>query len=272
MSTSPKNFYIFTGKGGVGKTTAALFFAQYLHEQQKSVLYVTLSQQKLGDPSAQKPAQNNLSVPQLFLELEDCAQGYIQKKLGSSTIAQWVVRSAYFRALVNMLPGFGYLISTGKMLELIHESQDKLILVLDAPASGHALTMLEATKNFREIFQSGLVFEDTNKMIKKLYDPQHTCVRILSLPTELSLQEAIELKDSIATLAPIPTKIILNQLLASWGKAVTDLPEALRQKVSLEDEVCQAFASHIDGQLPLVVQSRLEEQYQALKPHLEQLV
>jgi anion-transporting ArsA/GET3 family ATPase len=272
MSNSLKNFYIFTGKGGVGKTTAALLFAQYLHEQQKDVLYVTLSQQKLGEASAQPPPKNTLKVPQLFLELEDCAQGYIQKKLGSSTIAQWVVRSAYFRALVNMLPGFGYLISMGKMLEIIHESQDKKILILDAPASGHALTMLEATKNFREIFQSGLVFEDTNKMIKKLYDPQHTCVRIITLPTELSLQEAIELKDSIRLLAPIPCKIFLNQLLASWGQAIADLPTALQKKVSLEEKVCQEYASHIDGNFPLVLETRLEDQFQTLKPYLEQLV
>jgi len=48
MSHLLKNFYIFTGKGGVGKTTAALLFAQYLHEQKNDVLYVSLSQQKLG--------------------------------------------------------------------------------------------------------------------------------------------------------------------------------------------------------------------------------
>ncbi len=272
MSQTSKNFYIFTGKGGVGKTTAALFFAQYMHEHQKDVLYVSLSQQKLGEASSMKPVKNALTVPQLHLELEDCAQGYIQKKLGSKTIAQWVVKSAYFRALVNMLPGFGYLISIGKMLEIIHESHDQKILVLDAPASGHALTMLEATKNFREIFQSGLVFEDTNKMIKKLYDPAHTCIRIISLPTELSLQEALELKDSIQKLGPIPCKIILNQLLASWGEKIKDLPHALLEKVKLEEKVHQEFITHIDGSFPLVLDNKIENQYQSLKPFLEQLI
>ena len=269
MNTSLKNFYIFTGKGGVGKTTLALLFAQYLYKQKKDVLYITLSQQKLGGAPSNLPAANTLSVPQMHLELEECAQGYIQKKLSSLMIAQWVVRSAYFRALVNMLPGFGYLISMGKMLEMIHESGDKKIIILDAPASGHALTMLEATQNFRDIFQSGLVFEDASKMIKKLYDPKHTALRIITLPTELSLQEALELKAAISKFSPIESKIYLNQTLSSWQEKVPDLADVFLKKLKLESLVVEEFQQHIDGSIPLVLEEKIEAQYEELESLME---
>lgn len=269
MNQSHKNFYIFTGKGGVGKTTLALLFAQHLHEQKHDVVYITLSQQKLGGTPSTRPAPNSLSVAQLHLELEDCAQGYIQKKLGSLMVAQWVVKSAYFKALVNMLPGFGYLISMGKMLEMIHESGDQKIIVLDAPASGHALTMLEATQNFRDIFQSGLVFEDASKMIKKLYDPKHTALRIITLPTELSLQEAIELKQAIRQFSPIESKVFLNQILSSWKTKIADLPAVFTKKLELEADVIKEFKEQIDGSIPLVLEDKIEAQYKELKSLME---
>lgn len=272
MNKTHKNFYIFTGKGGVGKTTLSLLFAQYLHEQKKDVLYITLSQQKLGGAPSTRPAPNALSVPQMHLELEDCAQGYIHKKLGSQMIAQWVVKSAYFKALVNMLPGFGYLISMGKMLEMIHESKDQKIIVLDAPASGHALTMLEATQNFRDIFQSGLVFEDASKMIKKLYDPNHTALRIITLPTELSLQEALELKSSISKFSPIESKIFLNQVLFSWKERIPDMPSVFTKKLELESDVVREFEGQINGNFPLVLEEKIEAQFEDLKSLLEVFV
>lgn len=252
---TPKRLYIMTGKGGVGKTTMALAFTQWLNSQGHSATYVSLSQQTLQDEEHEKatlPAGWE-ATPHYFLDLQDAAEGYITKKLGSALIAKWVVRTAFFRALVNMLPGFGYVISLGKMMEMIKDSNDQQILVLDAPASGHALTMLESTANFREIFQTGLVFDDTEKMLKLLYDPAHTGVRILSLPTQMAMHEAQELKSAVYALAPMNCQLILNNSLRSWKQDLGEAPVALKEKMRLEDEVEGQFASAIDVRIPFSV-------------------
>jgi arsenite-transporting ATPase len=266
-SDSLKNLYIFTGKGGVGKTTLALCFARYLQLKNKPVTYISLSQQKLSDEKKDDQAKLKIwpELDQKHLELEECAEGYIQKKLNSQMIAKWVVKSAYFRALVNMLPGFGYLISLGKLLEMIHESSDERILVLDAPASGHALTMLEATQNFKEIFQSGLVFEDTNKMLAKLYDPNHTAIRIISLATSLAMQEAVELKESIKKLSKLEPSIYLNQSIIPWREHLTDAPAALMEKLNLEVSVMDEYTNIVQDTFGLSAKMTLEEQYEDLK-------
>lgn len=260
MGESLKRLYIFTGKGGVGKTTLSLAFTRWLQEQGHAATYLTLSQQALSDegPREEKLPAGWENIPHVHLELEDAAEGYITKKLGSALLAKWIVKTAFFRALVNMLPGFGYVISVGKILEMLH-TDPKLIIVLDAPASGHALTMMEATGNFREIFQSGLVFEDTEKMLAKLYDPKHTGVRIMTLPTALAMQEALELKEAIHKLAPLDAKIYLNHSLASWSDALKDAPLALKEKLRLEAEVMEAHPQDVVGRFAYSAQNLYQD-------------
>lgn len=273
MSPRPKRLYIFTGKGGVGKTSLALAFTRYLKEAGHKVSYVSLSQQTLADEDipAQTLPPGWSDVPHVHLELEDCAQGYITKKLGSQMVAKWIVTTAYFRALVNMLPGFGYVISMGKMLELLHEDP-ALTLVLDAPASGHALTMMEATSNFREIFQSGLVFDDTEKMLAKLYDRQHTGIRVFALPTVLAVHEALELKASLEKLAPFDTTISLNHSLTAWAETVAAAPPALQQKLSLEQDMLALHGGDIKTRFPFSAARDGQGLYADLKPLLPELL
>lgn len=269
MAESLKRLYIFTGKGGVGKTTLSLAFTRWLQEQGHSATYLTLSQQALSDETVRTevlPAGWE-NVPHVHLELEAAAEGYITKKLGSALLAKWIVKTAFFRALVNMLPGFGYVISIGKILEMLHVDP-KLIIVLDAPASGHALTMMEATSNFREIFQSGLVFEDTEKMLAKLYDPQHTGVRIITLPTTLAMQEALELKLAVHKLAPLNAKIFLNHSLANWTEAIAEAPRALQEKLRLEVEVMELHPQDVAGRFAYSAKSEASGVYQDLKATL----
>lgn len=246
---TPKRFYIITGKGGVGKTTMAMAFTNWLNKNGHEATYVSLSQQTLQDEAYKfSPLPSGWeATPHFFLDLQVAAEGYITKKLGSAFIAKWVVKTAFFRALVNMLPGFGYVISLGKMLEMIKDSNEKRILVLDAPASGHALTMLEATSNFREIFQAGLVFEDTEKMLNRLYDSSYTGVRIITLPTQMAIHEAIELKDEILKLAPMDCKIFMNHSLSNWKDDLQDAPPSLLRKISLEEEVISQFMKETEG-------------------------
>ncbi len=269
MGESLKRLYIFTGKGGVGKTALSLAFTRWLQEQGHSATYLTLSQQALTDDTAhidELPAGWE-KVPHIHLELEAAAEGYITKKLGSALLAKWIVKTAFFRALVNMLPGFGYVISVGKILEMLH-ADPQLIIVLDAPASGHALTMMEATSNFREIFQSGLVFEDTEKMLAKLYDPQHTGVRIMTLPTTLAMQEALELKEAVHKLAPLNAKIYLNHSLKSWSEAIQDAPLALKEKLRLEAEVMELHSQDVAGRFAYSAHPDAAGMYQDLQAAL----
>jgi anion-transporting ArsA/GET3 family ATPase len=250
MNSKPHRLYIFTGKGGVGKTTLSKAFVRYLVQHDHEAAYVTFQNSSLGDSHRGNTDKIVNGIKEIHLDLEDAAKGYIEKRLNSKLIASWVVKTPFFRALVNMVPGFSYLIFLGKILEMGKEDP-RLIVVLDAPASGHALTMVESTTNFQQIFGSGIIFDDTAKMLSKLNDPEYTRMHIISLPSQMSWQEAVELKAGIQERTPVKVDITINNCLYPLlENSVEELPHGLHQKVLNEKQLVQQNLSELQCILP----------------------
>lgn len=232
-----RRLYIFTGKGGVGKSTLSKAFVRYLLGQNQNAVYLTFQSQSLGEVHKGTIDRTVNGIREISLDLEECARTYIEKKLNSKMIASWIVKTPFFRALINMVPGFTYLIYLGKVLEMGHQDPS-LIVVLDAPASGHALTMVESTTNFKQIFESGIIFEDTGKMLALLNDENYTKIHIISLPSPMSWQEAIELRSGLKERTPVSVNISVNNCLFPLLEShLAQLPEGLKNKIINEKEL-----------------------------------
>ncbi len=250
MEPQLRRLYIFTGKGGVGKSTLSKAFVRYLLEHGHEAVYLTFQNQSLGENHSGTSEKTVHGIKEISLDLEDSARTYIERRLNSKIIASWIVKTPFFRALINMVPGFSYLIYLGRVLEMGRDNP-KLTIVLDAPASGHALTMIEATTNFQEIFQSGVIFDDTSKMLALLNDSNYTKINIVSLPSVMSWQEAIELRSGIKERSPIETAIILNNCLYPLLESHLDeLPQSLRQKAINEKQLVADHFSEMQCMLP----------------------
>jgi anion-transporting ArsA/GET3 family ATPase len=258
MNNQPCRLYIFTGKGGVGKTTLSKAFVKYLTEHDHEVAYLTFKNQSIAEENPGSSENLNQGIREIFLDLEDCARGYIEKKLNSKMVASWIVKTPFFRALINMVPGFNYLIYLGKVLEMGHENP-RLIIVLDAPASGHALTMIESTTNFQQIFESGIIFEDTSKMLSRLNDPQYTKIHVISLPSVMSWQEATELKSGLKSRTPVEINISINNCLYPLVEnLLNELPEALKAKATNEINLMKEKKDEIHSIFPHSLSSKQE--------------
>jgi arsenite-transporting ATPase len=232
-----KRLYIFTGKGGVGKTTLSKSFARLLMEHDREAVYLTFQNQSLGEGHKGTTLKTQNGIQEISLDLEECASHYIEKRLNSKIVANWIVKTPFFRALINMVPGFSYLIFLGKILEMQKENP-RMIVILDAPSSGHALTMIESTTNFASIFGSGLIFEDTKKMLSLLNDPEYTKIHVISLPSIMSWQEAMELKSGLRARTPVDIDITINNaFFPILEKDVERLPDGLRQKTLNEKKL-----------------------------------
>lgn len=264
MSSTPCRLYIFTGKGGVGKTTLSRAFVRYLTEHDHEAVYLTFKTQSLGDTHTGTTEAMVNGVKEIALDLEESARVYMEKKLNSKMIASWIVKTPFFRALINMVPGFNYLIYLGKVLEMGRDNS-RLIVVLDAPASGHALTMVESTTNFKQIFGSGIIFDDTTKMLSRLNDPEYTKIHIVSLPSLMSWQEALELRASLRERTPVNVEITVNNCLYPLlEKQLEELPPNLKEKVLNE----QKLVLNNQNEMQCILAHSLEEKSSAVESEL----
>ena len=228
----------------------ALAFAKYLKDQGRKVQYAYIQSGSLQESEnyleqGQSLAQQ-MGIPELPLELENSAKTYITKKLGSSLVSTWIVKTPFFRSLINMIPGFNYLIFLGKILDVL-VNDPEMTIILDSPSSGHALTMFEATKNFQNIFKSGLLFDDTQKMLDKLYSEDFTKIHIFCLPTLMAVNEGVELKEQILNIMKLDTSIHCNNSFTSMPDLNHEgLPEFLQKKIDIEKQVIQEYSAQLD--------------------------
>lgn len=247
--------YIFTGKGGVGKTTLAMGFTKYLESKGVNVKYNCFHQ------TPEKTLQKELQLPTIELHIEQSAEIYIGRKLNSTTIASWIMKTHFFRSLFQMIPGLGHMILLGHLIEAL-EKDPTLVIVLDSPASGHALTMFESSSNFKTIFKTGLIVKDIEKMQHFLKGENNLKTHVITLATELSLSEASDLKQELDTNLPdteAHTDLIVNDSFKKFFDLhlvdESSLPNFLKQKIELEKEIVKTHISlpHVEAESPTKV-------------------
>jgi arsenite-transporting ATPase len=205
----------------------------------------------------------------MSLNLMECAQSYIAKKLKSKTIAHWIIKTPFFNSLISMIPGFSYVIYLGQILEFLLENPQRII-VLDSPSSGHALTMLESTKNFNEIFQDGVIYQDTHLMLSTMKSPHFTKINIITIPTQLAINEALELKEKIQQLESYDVDIYCNHSLSDFE--IEDLPIALKKKIHNEQLAISDYTEQIHSKIKYSTKNDTLEIIKDLVPSLENLV
>lgn len=226
-------FYIVTGKGGVGKTIVSLALTRYLQGQNINACYTSINCDEIALAGA-------LEVNSFFLAPKDSAKLYMSRKLNSETIASWISKTPFFESIFNMLPGFSDLIFLGHLIHKL-QNNDDLVIVLDSPATGHALGLIESPKNFKDIFGTGPIVKDIEDLYNFLATPGNLETIILTLPNSMSFQEGLELQNELNNgSAQIHSKLVLNEMFSlhkSLKNPAEDLPPYLSQKLLAEEDI-----------------------------------
>jgi anion-transporting ArsA/GET3 family ATPase len=198
-----KRLVIVLGKGGVGRTTVAAALAVRLASRGKrTLLYQANAKERLaallGGPAASESivrVRENLwavnTNPQAALH------EYGVMVLRYEAIYKMVLENRLSKALLRAIPGLDDYSLLGKLWW--HTTEEERgrprwdVIVFDAPATGHAVTLLRIPQAILEAVPEGPLTRDAVKVRALLEDATRTAPIMVTLAEEMPTNESIEL-------------------------------------------------------------------------------
>lgn len=196
-------FIINTGKGGVGKTTLSAAMACAFAARGKRVLLMQLNGTgRIANlfglpavgPEITSVAPNICAVN---ATPADSLREYALMILKVRALYRAVFENRVVGKLLRVMPGLPELTMLGKAYFHEQEVEDGRprwdVIIIDAPATGHGMFLLQIPQVISSTIRSGRMAEESGRMVELLEDPTRTCVNLITLPEEMPVNEAIEL-------------------------------------------------------------------------------
>jgi anion-transporting ArsA/GET3 family ATPase len=193
---------IVAGKGGVGKTavTAALSRAAALAGLSSLVVEVE-GKGGLASLFGQPP----LTYEEVVLSPAGAGTGEVRGRTltpddalfeyleshGMRRLSRRLVSTGAMDLVATAAPGIKDILILGKVKALERERVADLI-VLDAPAAGHAVTFLLAARGLLDAVSVGPIATQAREVLELLTDPERASVWLVTLPEETPVNELVE--------------------------------------------------------------------------------
>lgn len=231
--------HIVAGKGGVGKTTMTASLAVAAARAGLSVLVVDVE----GRPD----------LPALFgrgplgfaeaalapgirgrrLSADEALYEYLTAH-GLRRLARTMVDTGLADVLARATPGMRDILVLGKVKQLERSGAADVILV-DAPASGHAISFLRSPRGLLDAVRRGPVHTQAREVLDLLTDARRCQVLLVALPEETPVNELVETAFSLEE----EVGVKLGPVLLNGAYPPLELPA--------EDEAARLIAGRPDA-------------------------
>jgi hypothetical protein len=198
-----KRLVVVCGKGGVGRSTVAAALALAAARRGRRTLVAEVAAQDrvaalLGAPPAGfEEVELAPGVFTISIDPSHALDEYLGAKAGP--LAQPLVASRMLHGLAAATPGMRELLAIGKAWELAQPRRRTVgsrpydLVVLDAPATGHALAMLRAPRTFARVARAGPVAGLSRAIAGTLEDPRFTAAVAVARAEEMPVTETLAL-------------------------------------------------------------------------------
>lgn len=238
---------IVAGKGGVGKTTTVATLATVAARSGLSVLVVEVEGKSglsacLGlPPLAYDEVEATPGLRVRALSADDALLEYLDDR-GLHRISGRLVRSGTIDVVSTAVPGMRDILLLGKVKQLEQSGAADLI-ILDAPAAGHAITFLMSPRGLQDAVRMGPVRHQADGVVEMLSDPARCQVLLVTLPEETPVNEVTETAFALEERVGIALgPVVVNQCLpARWSGAGGAVADAALAGVGLSAEDAAAL-------------------------------
>ncbi|HEX9969423.1 MAG TPA: ArsA-related P-loop ATPase [Acidimicrobiales bacterium] len=204
---------IVAGKGGVGKTTVTAAVARMAASAGLRTLIVEVEGKSglsaaFGRPDALTYEEVELApnIRARTLTPDDALLEYLEGH-GMRRVSKRLMSSGAIDVVATAVPGIKDILVLGKVKQLERAGVADLI-VLDAPAAGHAVTFLTSAAGLVDAARVGPIRSQAQDVVELLSDPARSQVMLVTLPEETPVNEVVEtafkLEDRVGiALAPV---------------------------------------------------------------------
>lgn len=214
------------GKGGVGKTTIAAALASLAAERDGRAVLV-----EFGDGEAGRRALKGAhrGVEHLVIEASEAIHRGAAPLFGSATLARMALGNFAMRPLLKAAPAVREL----AMLEAVRQAvaaRPGVRVVVDMPATGHAVAWLRTAQQGRAFLGSGPMYDLCDRVARELVAPGRASPVVVTLPERLVIEETLELCDTLARDPGLPvSRIVVNRVPVPLPRASFDEVRALAE-------------------------------------------
>ncbi len=188
---------IVAGKGGVGKTTVAATLAQMAADAGLRVLIVEIEGKSgLGaafDETDALDYEERELAPNIRARTvtPDFALIEYLEDRGLRRVSRRLAKSGALEVVSSAVPGIKDILVLGKVKALARDDPADVIVV-DAPAAGHAITFLASARGLLDAVRVGPIVQQAQEVNDMLTDASRCQVVLVTLPEETPVNEAIE--------------------------------------------------------------------------------
>src|SRR3954451_20618440 len=215
---SQSRVVIVAGKGGVGKTTVPATLAVAATRAGMTVL--------IAEVEGKSGLAASFGAPALTYDDAELAAGVRARTLspdaalvdylethGMKRISKRLAHSGALDVVATAVPGMKDILVLGKVKSLEQERAADLIIV-DAPAAGHAITFLLSARGLLDAVRVGPVRKQASDVAELLGDPARCQVILVTLPEETPVNELVDTAFAVEDRAGVALgPIVVNSCL-----------------------------------------------------------
>ncbi len=256
---------VVTGKGGTGKSVLSATLARRLAGPSRTVWLLEADpRESLHSLVGTAPSGGRAIDAGSHLILQNLSPAHVlddvvRQKLRLGVLARRVLSSPVYRAFVEAAPGLWETAVLGRIERLLagrdHGSlPPPNLVVLDAPATGHGLSLLTAPRLVAETLSAGPVAAVAQTISSLVKNPADTGVVVVSTAEEMPVSETLELIEGCRReLFRPPAALFLNRLLPAGDPGSCDLPPTAarlwRERQKVEAREARRLETAWDGPL-----------------------
>ena len=193
---SATRLLIVAGKGGVGKTTVTAALARMAATAGRPATIIEVEGKSgignvfgRGELLTYEEVELAPSVKARTLTPDDALLEYLRDH-GMKRISKRLTASGALDVVSTAVPGLKDILVLGKVKQLERAGDD--LLVLDAPAAGHAVTFLTSAAGLLDAARVGPIRAQAQDVVDLLSDPTRCEVILVTLPEETPVNEVVE--------------------------------------------------------------------------------